>query len=185
MTDHENMRMLISAYIDQELSESERQAVEDHLVECEECQRFYRDVQKISSSLKTWRAESLSPDLEQKIINQVKAVKNREGQHMRKKDHHIPYNAMSTLMICLLVFTVSLRVYLKRNVQTALQEAREDVSTENASPALTAPRGAKKETHARVATPQLNAARGRMEGGSALREKANLSQHHQIEFYRL
>lgn len=163
MTDHENMRMLISAYIDQELSESECQAVEDHLLECEECQRFYRDVQKISSSLKIWRAESLSPDLEQKIINQVKAVKNREGQHMRKMDHHIPYNAMSTLMICLLVFTVSLRVYLKRNVQTALQEAREDVSTENASPALTAPRGAKEETHTRVATPQLNAARGRTE----------------------
>ncbi|MFA5260379.1 MAG: von Willebrand factor type A domain-containing protein [Candidatus Omnitrophota bacterium] len=145
MMDHEKMQILISAYIDQELSESERQAVEDHLVECEECQRFYQDVRKISSSLKTWNTEALSPDLEQKIVNQVRAIKSREGRHMRKFNHYIPYNAMSTLIICLLVLTVSLRVYLKRNVQTALQEAQDDAFTGMTSPEIKMARGVLEE----------------------------------------
>ena len=127
MTDHEHIQMLISVYIDQELSEPERQEVEDHLVSCEECQRFYRDARNISSSLKSWSTESLSPDLEQKIASRIKAQPSREGRPMRKFKHFIPYNAMSTLIVCLLVLTVSLQVYLKRNVQTVLQEAQDAV----------------------------------------------------------
>jgi len=75
---------------------------------------------------------------------------------MRRFEHYFPYSAMSTLIICMLVFTVSLRVYMKRNVQTALRDAQE-------------------ESVPQVAMPPMNAARGRMEEGSALREKANLA----------
>lgn len=156
MTDHENMRVLISAYVDEELPETERRTVEDHLVDCEECQRFYRDIRKISSSLKNLNSEPFSPDQEQNIVNQIKAVKSREGQGMRRFEHYFPYSAMSTLIICMLVLTVFLRVYMKRNVQTALRDAHE-------------------ESVPRVAMPPVNAARGKMEEGSALREKAKLA----------
>ena len=125
MTDHDHIQLLISAYIDQELSESDRQAVEDHLVDCEECQCFYRDARNISVALKAWAPGSLSPDMEQKMAKRIRAQQSREGERMRKLDRLIPYNAMSTFIICLLVLTVSLRVYLKRNVQTVLQGARD------------------------------------------------------------
>ncbi len=130
MTEHERIQMLISAYVDQELPDDDRQTVENHLSECQECQRFYKDVRRISSSLKSWTPETLSPDLEQRIASQVKARKSREEQTMRKY-FNIPYSAVSTLVICMLVLTVSLRVYMKRNVQTAFKEAGDAVTEEH------------------------------------------------------
>ncbi|MEI7999609.1 MAG: von Willebrand factor type A domain-containing protein, partial [Candidatus Omnitrophota bacterium] len=64
---HEELRILISAYIDGEVNPSEKNIVEEHLSSCSSCQKEYKAYMAISSSLSKWTNQSLSPDEEIKI----------------------------------------------------------------------------------------------------------------------
>ena len=59
---HEEIQILISAYIDGEVTPSEKNIVEEHLSVCPACQKDYKHYMVISSSLSKWSDENLSPD---------------------------------------------------------------------------------------------------------------------------
>lgn len=52
------LRPLLTAYVDNELSGLERQRVEDHLAHCEECRRRMRRGAAVRQRLQRWSAES-------------------------------------------------------------------------------------------------------------------------------
>src|SRR4051812_22938728 len=64
---HEEIQILISAYIDGEVTPSEKNIVEEHLSTCAACQKDFQAYKAVSSSLSQWSNESLSPDEEIKI----------------------------------------------------------------------------------------------------------------------
>ena len=78
MEKHDDIRLLISGYFDGEISAEEKQAVEAHLSKCPECQKYFNDLQKMSSSLKELTDETLSLDSEQKIKTVLKNPARKE-----------------------------------------------------------------------------------------------------------
>jgi predicted anti-sigma-YlaC factor YlaD len=45
--DHEKLKELVSSYLDGELTQEEREMVENHLEECAECRRSIREVEEL------------------------------------------------------------------------------------------------------------------------------------------
>ncbi len=45
--DHQEMKELISSYIDGELNETQRKSVENHLKECPECQKEFEEMRRL------------------------------------------------------------------------------------------------------------------------------------------
>ncbi len=78
MTDHIKMQELISAWLDGEVTPSERAEVEQHIKECPACAKLAQEWRTLSSSLKKWPDEVLSPDLEQKIQQRLRHPKSKE-----------------------------------------------------------------------------------------------------------
>ena len=66
MTDHEKIKALISAYFDEEIAESEKSQVIDHMIACESCRKYYLELKTLSKTLKTWANEDLSLDMNRK-----------------------------------------------------------------------------------------------------------------------
>lgn len=64
---HSKIKKLISAYLDNEVREEEKNLVEEHLKKCTFCRKYYESLQKLSSTLDKYKEEDLSPDLEQRI----------------------------------------------------------------------------------------------------------------------
>ena len=87
MTEHERIKQLISAYFDGSANSEEEKLVLDHLKDCQECQKYWQDLKTMSSSLKLWQDETLSPDQEQEILKKLESVKEREGLTMKKKTY--------------------------------------------------------------------------------------------------
>jgi len=124
MAEHENIRQLISIYIDGEASQNEKVTVERHLALCDDCRRYYNDLKKISSSLHSVSDEDLSPDLEQQINK-----KFREGREMKTNISRNLFQA-ATLGILLLACLLSVQVYIKRGIQGRLRSASDDIGAQ-------------------------------------------------------
>lgn len=80
MENHEELKIRISCYLDGETTAEEKLQVEQHLKICPDCQKYFQELQNLSSSLKRWPNEALSLDFEQKINHA--AQKSKEGQKM-------------------------------------------------------------------------------------------------------
>ncbi len=108
MIDHEQIKTLISAYIDGELNQEEQKILEEHLKTCDSCQKDLQVLKNISSVLKQWPEESLSPDLEQKLHTTLRK-ESKEGIKM-KKNQWITVGGGGVL-IAVLVLMVSFQVF--------------------------------------------------------------------------
>ncbi|MDD4954927.1 MAG: DUF4349 domain-containing protein [Candidatus Omnitrophica bacterium] len=64
---HSKIKKLISAYLDGEANEKEKNLVEEHLKKCIFCRKYCENLRKLSSALDKYKEEELSPDLEQRI----------------------------------------------------------------------------------------------------------------------
>lgn len=109
---HEDIKILISAYIDGEVTAAEKDIVEDHLTACAECQKEFAQFQKISSSLKRWPQERLSPDVEGNIKTRLGSIK--EGT-MNKKETSIQWGAVSIVTIIMVVSVWGVHYYRVRD----------------------------------------------------------------------
>jgi Ca-activated chloride channel family protein len=80
MSEHEKYEILISAYLDGETTPEEEALLQQHIKECASCQAFLGSTQKLSSLMKAWNDEKLSPDSEQEIR---KKYHNQEDDKMK------------------------------------------------------------------------------------------------------
>jgi hypothetical protein len=63
----EEVHQRIKAFIDDDLEDSERTAVRDHLDGCRDCSRVVKQIEKLTGVLRTWRAETPPADLYERL----------------------------------------------------------------------------------------------------------------------
>jgi hypothetical protein len=113
MFKHFRIKKLISAYIDGEVSDREKEFIENHLKECFSCRKYWEDLKKMSSFLKNWEDESISPDLEQKIKINFLNDKNKGVIKMKSKKLLI---GSTTVLVTLLIFVIVGRMFMGKEV---------------------------------------------------------------------
>jgi len=104
---HEELKILVNAYYDGEATAEEKAVVETHLKECGECRKFLQGLRRLSSTLKNWSDESLSPDVSQKIHQEM--GKFKEGVKMQNV-----YSRVS-VTIATVVVVAFVAVFLNQN----------------------------------------------------------------------
>lgn len=118
---HEEIKILISAYADGEVTPSEKNIVEEHLSTCAECQKDYKAYKGMSFSLSKWSNERLSPDEE---INVQRKFEHRREPMFTKQS----LTALTTtLVLTLVIGSVVVPNYMKRAVQGRLKSASDDI----------------------------------------------------------
>ena len=81
MNNHEDIKQLISAYIDGEVSSDEARMIEEHIKECSDCAQYLKEISALSSILPSWADEDLSLDSEVNIKKKLR--EKREVQKMK------------------------------------------------------------------------------------------------------
>jgi len=108
---HEDIKILISAYNDGEVTLDEKTIVEQHLRTCTECQKDLNRYKAMSSSLSKWPNEALSPDETMKMQNRFQ----------QRRDSMFAFNqrnmmaAGTTLAIMIVVGSV-FQIYLNHPI---------------------------------------------------------------------
>lgn len=123
MINHEKIKELLSAYVDNELNETEKSLVEDHLLTCPACQVAYKEYLNLKPILNQWPDEKLSLDLEAKI-NQSLSEKNIRRADMKPNKNLFRIGVGSSLIIVLaIVGILSMQTYSQRALQSRIQDA--------------------------------------------------------------
>ena len=123
---HEEIKILISAYLDGEVTPSEKTIVEEHLSSCQSCQKDYRSYQAMSSSLSKWSDETLSPDESIKI--QKSFEKRRESMFTKR-------NAVilgTVLFFGIIIGVQQVQILPRSSVQGRLKSASDDIGDQYA-----------------------------------------------------
>ena len=118
MITHSQIKRLISAYIDGEGTQYEKDLVVKHVKKCKSCEKYLQELKNISTSLRQWKDQDLSPDLEQKIHLTLLSNKEKEGEKMKRKRQLVPLVCtIATVLIC---FVLTQR-YVSRQIQGRLR----------------------------------------------------------------
>jgi len=120
---HEELKILISAYIDAQVTPSEKNIVEEHLKFCKSCQKDYKMYKAISSSLSKWSNETLSPDEEIKV---QKRFEQRRGPMFTKRTL---MTVGTTLALAIMVGSV-VQTLVKKGVQGGLVSNATDIGVQ-------------------------------------------------------
>jgi Ca-activated chloride channel family protein len=123
MIDHTTYKELLSAYVDGELNQEETSLVEDHLLACSECQKTYKELVKLSSTLKAWPDEGISSDLE---LNLNKALANKRRANMKPRSNFFKVGVGSTFLVCF-ILVVLVQTQVKQGIQGRLKAATDDI----------------------------------------------------------
>src|SRR3989338_3349609 len=121
MNNHDEFKILISAYYDGEVSAQEKQQVEKHLAECAVCRKYLLELQTLSSSLKKWSDETPSPDLEQNI-NRFK-----KGAPMKPSILKVSQMAGSIIVVLILA-VITAQTVTQRSIQARIKDASQYLS---------------------------------------------------------
>lgn len=117
---HEEIKILISAYIDGEANPSEKNIVEEHLSTCPACQKDINMYRAISSSLSKWSDETLSPD---------EAIKLEKRFEQRREPMFTKRTLMTlgtTLALTIIIGSV-VQLQVKKGVQGILKSSTDDM----------------------------------------------------------
>ena len=123
MTDHTKYKQLISVYFDGEATPQDKTIIEKHLSECKECSKYYKELHKLSSSIKKWSNESLSPDLEQKINSNMLNIANREDKKMKTSSTIFKTSVGGGVVVTLLICVFAIHNYSQRALQARVRNA--------------------------------------------------------------
>ncbi|MBU0468534.1 MAG: zf-HC2 domain-containing protein [Candidatus Omnitrophica bacterium] len=123
MTDHTKYKQIISVYFDGESTPEDKTIIEKHLSECTECSKYYQELHKLSSSIKKWSNESLSPDLEQKINSNMLNIANREDKKMKTPSTIFKTSVGGGVVVTLLICVFAMHNYSQRALQARVRDA--------------------------------------------------------------
>lgn len=125
---HSKIKKLISAYLDCEVSEKEKNLVEEHLKKCTFCRKYYESLQKLSSTLDKYKGEELSPDLEQRIKNNFLGEKYKGVAKMKNKKLVVGISSGALAILVMFVFVGHMYNYLKHSEKGKFQDASGTIS---------------------------------------------------------
>lgn len=123
------IKLQISAYIDGELSQQERELVEDLLIKDPIWQAYYKELTQLSSELKVWNDEDLSPDSEQTMMKKLQARQQQEDIKMKASTFKKATFGGGIFVTILLAFIVGRfsHTYMKESIQGRLRSATDDI----------------------------------------------------------
>jgi Ca-activated chloride channel family protein len=102
----EQIKQLISAYLDDETTPDETKQVEVLLKESEAAQKYFKTLKNVSTLLQSCGEESLSPDLERKIARRLPVQHSKEGTSMKTQVKF----AVLALASFVIAFVISLNI---------------------------------------------------------------------------
>lgn len=116
---HEELKILLSAYLDGEVTPEEKDIVENHLVSCASCQEDLREFKKVSSILKRWPQSNLSPDIQ---LN-IKARSAKKERTMEKQAIGIQWAPVVGVLVVMVLCVSMFQQYAKRGLQARVRDA--------------------------------------------------------------
>lgn len=154
MNECERYGMLISAMLDGEITEAEKDELEVHIASCPDCRRMYEAFRFVSESVKTELAEP-PKQLHESIMNEV-----RKRTHRKKG---IVYYLRASLaaaaclaVICTAVFAFSLRAGVDNNSAASGDFIRTDITAASSEyDSSGAPESKEVQEYAEVAPPSV------------------------------
>ncbi len=118
---HEALRERLSAYLEEELEESERVRVEEHLESCPDCRREYRELRHVVDLLRRLPSPDPPPELADRVIARLRAGEGRPGlvARCRARASRIADISWSTPLAAVAVGMVALAIV--RGVDVSLE----------------------------------------------------------------
>jgi Ca-activated chloride channel family protein len=120
----QDWKLLISAYVDGEVSREEADQAEKLLFERPECRAYFNELKKISSSLQTIPDEKLSSDAELNVLSTIKK------ERVMKTTYWKQYAGAAAM---LLVVVLTFQNYVKHGIQGRLKSATDDIGSQYSS----------------------------------------------------
>jgi Ca-activated chloride channel family protein len=111
------MRELLSVYLDGQLSQQEKIEVDVHLNECNDCKKYYAQLQSLRKMLSKYAQEELSPDSEQKIKNDFLGGKLKRETIMKNK---ILVSVGSVALMVVLVFAFAVKTNVVKGTRVMI-----------------------------------------------------------------
>ncbi|MBS4535931.1 DUF4349 domain-containing protein [Clostridium sp. D2Q-14] len=102
----------ISPYIDNELSEIEKKEFEDHIKECKECDKIYKETLDVVEKVKSIGNESLPDDYEYILRNKLE---NEKSFMARKKSYRKWISLGVAISLILIIFIMPKMFYIIKN----------------------------------------------------------------------
>jgi anti-sigma factor RsiW len=102
MTMHEDVSERLSEYLDEELSGDERQVVDGHLAECEECRRTLDDLRRIVSTARTLPPVEPQGDLWRGIADRIAVGPRAVARPARRFVFTLPQLAAASVLLAVL-----------------------------------------------------------------------------------
>lgn len=117
----------LSSYLDNQLSESRKQEIGEHLKECEICAQELSHLELLSEKLKEWQAPCLGPFFENAVKDGIAALGLEREVKMKKKTLFIlvPSGVLAGILVFLFVGGLT-QLYVKRGVQEKLRSDTTD-----------------------------------------------------------
>ncbi|MFH0877578.1 MAG: DUF4349 domain-containing protein [Candidatus Omnitrophota bacterium] len=119
---------LLSGYLDSQLSEREKQHVEEHLKTCGNCALELQRLQKLSETLKAWQAPEPVAGFDDLVRNEI------VRQELQKEEVPVDRKTLKVLIpsgvlagILVLLFVISAPMYLKRGIQGKMRESADTI----------------------------------------------------------
>ena len=125
MCNNTKMRELLSVYLDGQLSQQEKIEVDVHLNECNDCKKYYAQLQSLRKMLSKYAQEELSPDSEQRIKNDFLGGKLKRETIMKNK---ILVSAGSVALTLVLVFAFAVQPMMKRGISGRLKDSTDKIA---------------------------------------------------------
>ncbi|MFA5008594.1 MAG: DUF4349 domain-containing protein [Candidatus Omnitrophota bacterium] len=130
---HSKIKKIISAYLDNEVSEKEKNLVEEHLKKCTFCRKYYENLQRLSSALNKYKEEELSSDLEQRIKNNFLGGKYKGVAKMKNKKLIVGISSGALAILLMFVFVGHIQNSIQKRIHNAYLELSGEKQYESVS----------------------------------------------------
>lgn len=124
INNNEKIKELISSYIDGFVTPEEKKQVEDLIINSKEWQEYYKELTRLSTTLKRWPDEEVSADMANKIQKTLLDDKLREGSDMNRKTMlTLGGGVLATMAVCFLIGSLYMKTYSEKAIQRHVEMA--------------------------------------------------------------
>lgn len=125
MNNNVNIKELISRFVDGEVTDQEKQLVEDALLSSKELQSFYKELVSLNALLNDMPDEQSSLDWELNLKKEIAVIRPKEETEMKfkKKFNYKFATTVATVILVVGVSIVSMQTYSQRSMQARVRDA--------------------------------------------------------------
>ncbi len=122
MTDHTQIKQLISAQLDCATTSEENKLITEHLNTCASCRQYAAELNNLSIVFKQWPDEDLSPDLQHKLGRALPQENSKGGRPMKPKSNLFKTTVGGGVLVTIIVGIFVLQMYSQRAIKVELRD---------------------------------------------------------------